>query len=403
MATTNIVSFDLGTTNECATTSGTFSVQNSVTSGSWSAYALRANPATTGTGYVRLQSLSATGAAAATSLVAMYCRILFRYDTAPASGDEPILTIGSSTSGGASRDLEVRLDSSGVLTVYDVSLNLLATGATALSSGTWYRLEVKADLSDNTDCVWEVKLDGASEGSGSYANSNGGTTYLFLGKVGNRNGNSVDFYYDDVLISDSAYPGAGRCTLLAPNANGNYQTATIGAGAGSHYQNVDEVPHDSDTTYLVTDGAGGAETEAVSDTAGASISGTINCVKAMCVLKRDGATNGSIKQRRRSGSTDSDLGSAFATTASYTLCASLMDTDPATSLAWSTSGIDGVEVGVLDNSANKTRMTACYLAVDYMVSSPPVQGAPAHRRVMRGCALGGRGIPKVNDSAPISL
>lgn len=301
-----------------------------------------------------------------------------------------------------STEVELRLNSSGNLAVYDSTPTVQSTGSTTLSSGTWYCIELSNSQSGGVNNQWELKINGSVEASGTFAIVNS-VANVIVGKTINRNGNSVDFYYDDVAISDSAYPGEGRCTLLVPNANGTYQTATIGAGAGSHYQNVDEVPHDSDTTYLVTDGASGAETEAMSDTAGASVSGTVNCAKAMCVLKRDGATNGSIKQRRRSGSTDSDLGSAFATTASYALCASLMDTDPATSSAWATSGIDGVEVGVVDQSANKTRVTACYLAVDYTASSPPVQEATAHRKVMRGCALGGRGIPKVNDSAPISL
>src|SRR6185436_19861919 len=102
-----------------------------------------------------------------------------------------------------------------------------------------------------------------------------------------------------------------------------------------------EVPSDT-TTYLLSDlNSAHAETEAMQDSSVLSISGTINCVKPCIKIIRDGGVNGSIKMRHRVGSTDTDL-SAFPTSSVYSLIAAVLSLDPATGLAWTTSGLDGV-------------------------------------------------------------
>mgnify|MGYP001566849821 FL=1 len=371
MAHVNIVGFESGDTSECNSTSGTFSVQTSVKR--TGAYALRCNPTTTATGRVTVGRLLATGATTVASTgaaTAAYFRFYFRFDTAPASNDEPILAEIQLSS------VEIRLTSAGKLAAYDINGILLATGATTLSSGTFYRIEFKSDVSSVTDEVWEVKIDGVSEISG--------TTPAFMteiwgfavGKFANKNGNSVDYYFDDIAWRDDAYPGAGQIEVMQPSAAGNYQTFTRGgADSGNNWDQADELPHNSDTNYLVSDNTvDHAETEALESAASAGVSGTINCAKACSVMKRDGASNGAVRQRVRSGSTDSDTSSNYAATAAYALIAKLHATDPATGSAWLTTGLDGLETGAVEKSAtNKSRMTATYAVVDYT----PAAGASA--------------------------
>ncbi len=370
MATLNVAGFDTGDTIEMAATSGTFSVQSSVTRGAWSGYALRTNPATSGTGFVRTGKIGTSGTNAAMALTTKaFARFYFRYDTNPASGDEVLFLFASGTTV-STRLLQVSLNSAGNLLLYSDSTDtLLGTGSTTLSSGVWYRIEVKADVSDRSNLVYELKIDGTSELTGSYASASAVLSWAYFGKSRNANSQSVDYYFDDVRIDNAAYPGDARVTLLLPNANGTYQTATIGAGSGSHYQVVDDVPHNGDTDYLVTDGiTGHAETEALADTTSAGVSGTVNAAKPMVIVKRDGATNGGLKIRLRSASTDSDTFGSTSSTSAYTQVANVYDTDPATSVAWTTGGIDGAEVGAVEQLANKTRMTFCGLVVDYTPS-----------------------------------
>jgi hypothetical protein len=378
----NAVGFHTGDTVECPATGGTISVQNTTTRGAWDAYALRVNPVTTGTGFAVVRGLTAAGAAANASASSCYYRFYFRFATKAGSGYEPVAR--NEDSGGTAQ-VELGLNSSGNLAVYDAydggsggSPVLHATGSTVLSSGTWYRVELFCDPSSGTDLDYVLKIDGATELTGTIAgNDQSFAGNLRLGKLANRNGQTVDYFYSTVAIRDDAYPGDARHSLLAPTADGNYQTWSIGAGAGSHWQNVEEVPHDSDTTYLLSTGVtGNAETEAMGDTGSLSIA-TVNCAKAMAVLKRNGASNGAVRLRTRSASTDSDLGSNFATTTSYSLCARVLDTDPATAAAWTASGLDGVEVGAVEQSANTSRLTACYLAVDYVHDPGGGGGSPS--------------------------
>lgn len=391
MATLNFIGNETGDLSEYASSSGTVSVQSTVKrSGT---YALRSNPTTTGTGFAVIGTLAASGAKNVGDIATTACwaRFYFRYATKPAAGDEPIACIGFNTN--VNNDLlELRINSSGQLASYEglgssgTPLALLATGTTVLAANTWYLVEIKSDESDTADNVWEVRIGGVAEISGTFVEENFLSSFLRLGKSVNRNGNTVDFFYDDVLISDSAYPGAGQSGILVPNAAGNYQNATRGgADSGANWSQCDEVPPNSDTDYVITDlNTAHAETEAMQPASTFSIGGTINCVKAVAILKRDGATNGSVKLRTRSASTDTDA-SAFASTSAYLLIAKLFDLDPATGSAWTTGGIDAAEVGILENSAvNKTRMTVAYLMVDWTPSGGGGGGGNRRRRVIVG-------------------
>jgi len=375
MTILNICGFEPGDTSETAGLNGTGSVQGStVRSGG---FAFRANPATTGTGNILLSTYDATGDNAnLTANTDRYVRFYFRYATKPSSNDEPIYRVLSGVAEGQAQ-FDVALNSAGKLAIYlatasGSSRTLQATGTTVLNANTWYRIEVKRPLG-TTSLACEVKLNGVSEVT---ATCSPGTTTgpnVQFGKMVNYNGNTVDFFYDDIVLSDSGYPGDGAGLVLLPNANGNDQTWTIGAGSGSHFQVVDETGHNSDTDYLLsTLVSGNAEIEALTDSGTAGISGTINCAKSMVVARQDGASAGSLKLRLRSGSTNSDTASAITggTIGTYKSFCRLYATDPATSAAWTTSGLDGAQVGAIEFSgANKSRMTWCGLYVDFLASA----------------------------------
>lgn len=371
MANTYFTGFESGNSGECQATAGTFSVQGSVTAGAWSAYALRVNPSGAGTGSVRVGALTAGGAFTNPTSAKSFLRAKFRVDTLPASADEDMLWDGGLAL------WNLRLNSAGNLVVYDPGNpgTPAATGTAVLSAGVWYRVEAKVDVSDTVNVVWEVKVDGTADVSGSYANGGTAVAGWRLGKVLNSNGNSVDYYYDDVSYSDSAYPGDGRCKIMVPAANGSYASGTPAgsAPAASLWQSVKEVPHDSDTTVINAIGNGNACTFTLT-ASGASSGDTINGVKGVAFIRRDGATNGNMKLRVRSSSTDSDT-TGLATTASYQTCQKLLDTDPGSGSAWTQSSVDAAEVGVVENSANADRVTATYLMVDYVPSGAPPAGS----------------------------
>lgn len=356
-ATENLTGFDVGSTIEATQTNGAFSIQTSVVrTGS---YALRTNPNTTGSGWFDFRGYNPGGTGTAINGNTIFLRFYFRYATKPAALSEPIIRSFSQNF----TKLELRINSDGNLVAYDTGLVSLATGTTVLAQDTWYRINV--EINTGATAAYEVLVDGVSDMSGTGDLSTEAHRGVEFGKT-NRNGNSVDFFYDDIIISDSAQPSAGAVKTMLPNANGTYQDFTVGAGVGDHYTLVNETPNDGDTSYLVsTLSAGEAETFALEDTATVGISGTINAVKAMAIVKRDGAANGTVEVRIRSASTDSDNGGAQAGVA-YVDLAHILDTDPATGTTWLVSALDSVETGVQeDETTDRTRLTRTSIQVDY--------------------------------------
>ncbi len=363
MATVNFCGFETGDETECFSPAGTRSVQSSVVRSG--GYALRVNPTTTAVGSVQLAKPGTAGTGDGNANLAnSWTRFYFRYATKPASGAEEIF-------GTAACRFSIRLKSDGVLAVYNSSSNtLLATGTIVLAANTWYRIEQMNG--QGTTAAFEVKIDGIVDISTTGDIGTFDTDQVVFGKKVNRSDQTVDFFFDDIMWSDSGYPGISQCAILLPNANGNYQNWTIGAGGGSNFQNVDEVPHDGDTTYLLAPAATTAETEALQSGASASITGTVNCVKAVATLKRNGASNGSVALRLRSGSTDSDAASNYTTTSAYVLISKIFDTDPATSSAWVLGALDSIETGSVNKDAtNLSRMTLTAAMVDFTPSVSP--------------------------------
>jgi len=371
MAITAFSGMELGLLGDGLGT-GTASIVTSPTRGAWSTYALRVNPTTTGTGYYAVLGSNGAYAVLTANLGATtYTTFYFRAATLPASNDEEFVNVYIT----AAAKMQLRISSAGVISAYN-GTTLIATGTAVLSLDTWYKIQIKCGT--GTGAAIEVKVDGTTDISTTANLSASNTSAIRLGKVANRNGNSVDFYYDDAIVSNSEYVDAVKVACLIPDANGAYQTFTVGAGAGSHYQVVGLLPPDTAASYLVsTINVGDAETEASSSAASKSISGTIHCVSPSVAMLRDGGSNGRVKVRLRSGSTDSDT-IAFATAASVSYSCVLNATDPATGSAWTTSGIDGCEVGLVqDTGGQKTRMASANLMVAFDDSPPTNTIAPA--------------------------
>ena len=366
MSYLNICGFDTGDASEAFSVTGTTSIQNTTTY-SGIGYALRCNPTTTATGWCALGSLPTSGAQTnGTSVGAQsWFTVHFLYNTKPASGDEIIFRFRD---GSGNQKLEVRLNSSGKLAAYDSTTTLITTGSTVLASGTWYALS--STCANGASASWEVRIGGVSEISGTNNLGTNGSGSVNLGKSLNRNGNTVDFYYDDFAWSNSAYPPDGIARLLKPNANGANQSWSIGAGSGSHYQQVNEIPPDGDTTYLLSPlVTNDLETEQLQTGTSQSVSGTINTVKSCADLKQN-VTGGTARVVLVSGATTDTTSADFTAGSSYALIQKMYDTDPNTGAAWTQAAIDKpLETGGKNTSAvNQVRMTWTGAVVFYTPS-----------------------------------
>ena len=374
MAITNICGFETGAggaDNEGVLTGAGATIQT--TTKRTGDYALRINPTTTATAYFSLVVLYlANGIESIGTLItdARY-RFYIRIAALP-SAAEPILQARNVSA----LKFELRLGSDGKLTALDSVLASLGTGSTVLSTNTWYRIEVL--VGTGASASWEVLIDGVSELSGATGNlTTTGSFAARLGKGTNRNGSGYDAYYDDAAISDSAYPGAGACACLRPNGDGNY-TAWTGTST-----NVDDLTsqagHDTDTTFINSSTITQAETVALESCADRGISGTINCVKSIVVV-RDISNTTNIQMRTRvtsPGTADTDT-TDIDPGATYRTLGQVLPTNPSGGAAWQTAGVDSLEVGVEHNQA-QARELRCTL-VCAMVDFTPIENFPPHFR-----------------------
>lgn len=343
MALLRFTGFETLVLSDATSSGGTVSVNT--TTKRTGAAALRCNPTTTAVGWVRIGGLNSLGSNASANVATMYSTFYFYIATAPASNDEGFCDVNDTV---ANVKLHLRLNSSRQIVVYDNTITIVATGSTALSTSTWYRIEVMTTTSASAS-NYEVKIDGVSELSGTCTQGNTNNGFIRLGKQTNYNSNTVDFYYDDLALSDSAYLGAGEIKRMAPDSDGSTQQWTSGT-APSDYTQIDEQTP-SDTDYVQSNGsASQLALFNLESSSSAGISGTINAFMAIARIKENATGTSSNIVRVKSSSATNDT-SALNYTTTYAYTHKLTTVDPNTSAAWTTGGLDAVEIGTLENNA----------------------------------------------------
>jgi hypothetical protein len=177
--------------------------------------ALRTNPTSSNNGWFLLKGLDLAGYPSGFNTPTCFNRFYFRYATKPSSNSEEIFAATSNSSGTI---FTLRINSAGNLLAYDSNLSQISSGSpNTLSSNIWYRVESNIDKTG----VCEVQLNGSTEITGSGAIV-ANIDNLYFGKVTNRNNNSVDFFYDDISVTDDGWIGPGYCILRQPWINGDF-------------------------------------------------------------------------------------------------------------------------------------------------------------------------------------
>jgi len=325
-------------------------------------YSIRFNNAAGEAADAWIHKPATTGVVGATSVNVDPCyhRFYLRVATAPSAGQNPA-TFYIPTYSTIAGKCSYQLDSNRKIRLYDSGDSLVATSTTVLSLNTWYLIEIKS--SNGSDSAYELRINGTTEFSGTCNQASANTSGARLGITGGH-AESLDFYIDDWAIGSGDWLGPGACLGMAPDGNGTY-TDWAGGTNPFDYTVVDEnPPNDTDYVMCGTTAADMAETYTLQSCATVGISGTINAFKAG-VRTRENATGTTANSIRiRSNTTDSDSATLNGTTTPVSRYI-VKATDPATSAAWTTSGLDAVEIGSVETSQVKTRMTWVRGFVDF--------------------------------------
>lgn len=358
MAIKGITGCDFST-GEFVATGGTGTIEISTSVKKYGSGSLHCSATTTGTAYAQL--------AASLSGATTFLRFWYRYDTKPSANWERVAVLNGTTQARL-----VTLNSSGNLELRTSAGTLQATGSTALSSGTWYLVQVGRDNSDGSIRIWLNGVEDAAETGLSWT---GTTSQVYVGKLANSNGESIDSYFDDIALDDATYiDDTSLIAALTVDGDGSTQNFTIGAGTGNHYEQVDETSPDGDTTYLLSSLVADQDELFTMSSAPADVD-TIDAVCVMPICKAD--TNSStLKAVIKSGGTTQRSSTATFSTAAYVSAVFngstlprgyLTLTDPDTAATWTVSGVNAMEVGVAEGEVtDKSRVTAVYAYVLYI-------------------------------------
>jgi hypothetical protein len=249
----------------------------------------------------------------------------------------------------ATQHLTILKNSSGFLELRrgTNSGTVLATGTTNIPDAVWTQLQVRATIADSGG-ICQVRINGSTTNEIDYTGDtkNAGTNTT-IDQVRFNTASTSHFVTDIVILNTSGsvnntWPGDVRVQSLTPSGNGN-SSQGVGSDSDStnNYQLVDEQPYSS-TDYVGVTTNGNGDTYAMSDlVAGTS---TVKGIQVNLSAAKSDAGAKSIKRRIRSSGTDY-AGSAVTLSTSYVTYSEVLEQDPATSAAWTTSGVNAIEAG----------------------------------------------------------
>jgi hypothetical protein len=154
-------------------------------------------------------------------------------------------------------------------------------------------------------------------------------------------------HIDDMYICDGSgslnndFLGDVTVSALLPNGAGN--TTGWTASAGSNYQCVDEATPNDDTDYVSTSTLTAKDTYAFpSVVAGAEV----KAIQVFAAVRKATEGPGKVKHVVRSNSTDYDSAEMGIGGTTYSYTRTVHETDPATGVAWTESGVNAAEFGI---------------------------------------------------------
>tara|TARA_R110000772_G_scaffold267971_3_gene393608 strand:- start:39036 stop:40052 length:1017 start_codon:yes stop_codon:yes gene_type:complete len=213
-----------------------------------------------------------------------------------------------------------------------------------VKSEVWHHLEWKVFLSATVGTV-EVWLDGLQVmNETGQDTTNGGVPEFTQARWFGQN-SGRDVRYDDLFLDSANLLGESRVDLIMPDGDGNYTElgTTFPASPTTHWDKVEELTPDSDTSYNNGTAVNQRDTFTMENLT-AITTQTIHAVQQFCYAKHDGsATNFSM--RFRISGTDY-AGTSQALAAAYAYLLEVSDLDPnAGPGAWTETVINALESG----------------------------------------------------------
>ena len=252
-----------------------------------------------------------------------------------------------------------KLNSNGSISVYrgatsgSTLIGTTTTGLITLNSVSTadYKM-VELEVVFATGATGTVKLrvnDTEVLNVSSVQTSNTANAYCTHYAISGSNAGSEGVNYDDLYVNDDTgsaphntyYGEAFVVERVLPNADGNSSQWTRSTGT-NNYAMVDDTGND-DTDYVSSSTTNQIDTYGCSNLTNAS--GTVIGIEHNMIIRKDDVANRVVAPVIRTGGTDYPQTNRTAT-GTYTLWYERINTNPNTSLPFSISDINGIEIGV---------------------------------------------------------
>lgn len=241
----------------------------------------------------------------------------------------------------ASGALEARLNSSTILATTDVGI---------IASSVWYFVELRVLIDNGTSGQVEIRLDGLSRAVDNATDTQNGATALVNYVSWAETVSHFDI--DDVYVCDTTgsapqntFLGDIQIDRLTPDGAGVTSDFDTTTGSANHWENVDDVRPDDDTTSNETNTANDVDMFTFDNLPALSGGGTVLGVKAVAYVKKLDAGLAQIQLVARPDVTNV-VGTTKALQTSYAYHVEYYDEDPDASIPWTEASVDGSEFGV---------------------------------------------------------
>lgn len=335
------------------------------------AYAYRNNPSSS------VQACN-FGFNAGSGIKTVYVRFYYRAVTHPASAS---LVFSLMQSDLTTTLMRLRGTGSGLRAMN--SPNVQVGSDFALSTGQWYRIEIKCFSHASTGTI-DVLVDGVSVVSATGLNTGGGDINGM--QFGSGVSLTHEYFIDDVAVNDTSgsfqtsYPGAGKVICLRPTATGDANDFTRGGSdSGTNWGQVDEVTPNDGTDYNNSTTLNHVDMFNVTDSGmgGSDTVGVVHVGMRIANIVADGTARIQARAIKTSGGTvasGTNLGIINSTTwrsnntstTAFNPYQLNMYQDPDGS-DWTQSTIDSMQIGYTVTTAgvNGVAVSAIWAMVDY--------------------------------------
>ena len=248
------------------------------------------------------------------------------------------------------------------------------------SDNTWHLIEFKGIVNDTSGSL-SLRVDGVEVVDQSGLDTNNGISRGIEDVIiaGPDNGSGVDYFFDDILVTDQAvYPGDGRIILKTTTVTGSTPTTGNALDLGV-WQNTTEIPPaiincPPICSFTTADYTGNPLSGSVdmADFAEIGQNDQINAVKVNGWMRRDSGAGTNHFLRMREGGANLDSPNLGLDT-SFGPRDLLSATKPSGG-AWTKAALDATEAGFGLSGAQDLFVDALYIQADY---SPQGSGSCA--------------------------